>query len=87
MDYHNGRADKMRVDEEKSDAIIQTLKDKAIKILFTNCDNKALRDAIIINYDSRGYCLKISDKYMIKHNVNLYRDFGGYGIIAPDFNN
>lgn len=38
-----------------------------------------------INTDPRGYALKIDDKYMRAHNIALYRDWGGYGIIAPDF--
>ena len=40
---------------------------------------------VFINRDPRGYALKIDDSYMYEHRVDLYRDFGGYGIIAPDF--
>ena len=40
---------------------------------------------VSINYDARGYALKISDLYMSKYNLKLYQDWGGYGILAPDF--
>lgn len=38
-----------------------------------------------INMDPRGYALKIDDEYMRAHNITLYRDMGGYGILAPEF--
>lgn len=38
-----------------------------------------------INMDPRGYALKIDDEYMRKHNLQLYKDWGGYGILAPEF--
>ena len=40
---------------------------------------------IVINRDPRGYSLKIDDSYMREHRLQLYRDFGGYGILAPTF--
>ncbi len=40
---------------------------------------------ISFNGDARGYALKISDKIMSKYNLNLYKDWGGYGILAPEF--
>lgn len=39
---------------------------------------------VFFNGDPRGYCLKIDDEWMRTHDVRLYRDWGGYGIIAPD---
>ena len=42
--------------------------------------------AIHINYDPRGYALKIDDAFMRSEEIfGLHRDFGGYGILAPDF--
>ena len=38
-----------------------------------------------INRDPRGYALKIQDTDSRIHSADLYRDMGGYGIIAPDF--
>lgn len=40
---------------------------------------------IFINHDPRGYAIKICDEWLRKVNLPLYRDWGGYGIIAPDF--
>lgn len=39
---------------------------------------------VFVNRDPRGYALKISDEWMQQHNATLHRDWGGYGIIAPD---
>ena len=41
---------------------------------------------IFVNGDCRGYALKIDDKYIRENNIKLHCDWGGYGIIAPDFN-
>jgi hypothetical protein len=40
---------------------------------------------VIMNGDPRGYALKIDDAYIREHNITIYRDFGGYGILAPEF--
>ena len=43
-------------------------------------------EAIHINRDPRGYALKICDKFMREEGIfNIYSDWGGYGILAPDF--
>lgn len=39
---------------------------------------------VFINRDPRGYALKIDDGYIRASNINIHRDWGGYGIIAPD---
>lgn len=39
---------------------------------------------VFVNGDPRGYALKIDSDYVSKNGVNIYRDWGGYGIIAPD---
>ncbi len=36
-----------------------------------------------INRDPRGYALKLSDTYVA--DKQIHKDWGGYGIIAPDF--
>ena len=40
---------------------------------------------VFINRDPRGYALKIKDNYVRENNLTIHRDWGGYGIIAPDF--
>ncbi len=46
---------------------------------------KDLEGSIFINFDPRGYALKIDDTYVREHSLKIYRDWGGYGILAPDF--
>ena len=38
-----------------------------------------------INGDPRGYALKVDDKWVCGNNAVLKRDWGGYGILAPEF--
>jgi hypothetical protein len=40
---------------------------------------------IFINHDPRGYALKIKSEYVSMTNMKIYTDWGGYGIIAPEF--
>ena len=42
---------------------------------------------IFINGDCRGYALKINDTWLRDNGFyyEIYQDWGGYGIIAPDF--
>jgi hypothetical protein len=40
---------------------------------------------VFVNGDARGYALKIKDSYMRDNSIKLYSDWGGYGILAPDF--
>ncbi len=47
----------------------------------------SITESIFINQDPRGYALKIDDQCMRDHNLELFRDWGGYGILAPDFKN
>ena len=49
--------------------------DKVKKILNTN--------EVFLNGDPRGYALKLCDQFS-KDKI-IHKDWGGYGIIAPDF--
>ena len=40
---------------------------------------------IFVNGDARGYALKIDSEYVREHNLKIFQDWGGFGIIAPDF--
>lgn len=67
------------------DAILEKVK----SILFSGFTSKqdaGLADAIFINGDPRGYTLKIKDSYVREHKLVIYTDWGGYGILAPEFN-
>ena len=43
------------------------------------------RVRVKINLDPRGYALKIDDQVMNEKGYKLHRDWGGYGILAPEF--
>jgi hypothetical protein len=45
---------------------------------------KPTNKGVFINLDPRGYALKIDNQYMRDHNLQLHRDMGGYGILAPE---
>lgn len=39
---------------------------------------------VFLNGDPRGYSLKIQDEYVRANNLAIHRDWGGYGILAPE---
>jgi hypothetical protein len=41
------------------------------------------RSPVFVNGDARGYALKLQDEWA--KDRNIYKDWGGYGILAPDF--
>jgi hypothetical protein len=41
---------------------------------------------ISYNGDPRGYILKIDDEFCKKYQIDIEKDAGGYGLIAPNFN-
>ena len=61
--------------EKETDKVLS----KVSQILSTSEEN------IYINGDPRGYALKFSSSFTNNNLDFMYRDFGGYGIIAPDF--
>ena len=40
---------------------------------------------IFINGDPRGYAIKFTTQFTNNNINNMWRDMGGYGIVAPDF--
>ena len=48
--------------------------------------NRAPLVPVFLNRDPRGYALKIKSEWMEarRDSVRLHRDWGGYGILAPD---
>ena len=67
--------------EEEQDAFFEAILNKVDKILHF----KEKNIPVFINYDPRGYALKIKDDYVREHKLIIHQDFGGYGIIAPEF--
>ena len=64
--------------EAEQDKFFEGIKKQVIKIL-----GKEAEKHFFINYDPRGYALKLKSEFC--KDKNIYRDFGGYGILAPDF--
>ena len=80
--YCNGRIDSYDMDIDSG-----IILDKVKVLLRTHATRGAglKGDQILFNRDPRGYALKINDDYVRGMDIDIYRDFGGYGILAPDF--
>ena len=79
------KANKVATDWCNGDIGGDVADDMAGKILASV--KKVLGDVIPVSFngDARGYTLKISDKVVKENNLKIYTDWGGYGIISPDF--
>lgn len=71
--YCNGEIDEM-----------PDYEDKLKKLLIYHGATENI-DTVFINQDPRGYALKIKSKDEGNDNEFYYRDWGGYGILAPEF--
>lgn len=65
--------------EDDQDKFFDGIKKQVVKVL-----GKQAEDVVFINYDPRGYTLKLKSEFC--EGKNIYKDWGGYGILAPDFN-
>lgn len=66
------------IESEKADKQLQAIKDKVLKLL------PVLPESLFfINGDPRGYSLKIKENFA--KELGIYKDWGGYGILAPEF--
>ena len=75
LDYANGLTETDQA-HQQGDQILEKL-DKILHF-------SDLKIPVFLNYDPRGYAFKIRDDYMRDHQLKLYSDWGGYGILAPD---
>lgn len=75
---------------DEKDAVHYVISNKVAKLLGHPLETqegcKIACYPLFINSDPRGYALKIDDEYIREHNIDIYRDWGGYGILAPNFN-
>ena len=70
------------VDDDQYEAICLDIRDKTGKILGTGADTSYL----YINGDPRGHALKFQHWFTRDTaGQDIYRDMGGYGIVAPDY--
>ncbi len=80
VDYCNGA-----IDADAWEKITDTTLAKLDKLL----NYKRRGVPVFVNGDPRGYALKVEDAWTTGYNGtaqhHLYRDWGGYGILAPDF--
>jgi hypothetical protein len=67
------------IDSEKAATQLIKIKDKVLKLLplLSELD-------LFVNGDPRGYSLKIREEKA--KELNIYTDWGSYGILAPEFN-
>jgi hypothetical protein len=63
---------------------VEILADKALKNLDKILGFKSAGVPVFINHDPRGYALKIQSEFVAEHNIKIHRDWGGYGILAPE---
>ena len=82
-DYCNGYFD-AGANGEKLDAALDAILAKVNAILGNNAQYPVLNVPVFINRDPRGYALKIDDVWIHNNHPRLYRDFSGYGILAPE---
>ena len=75
VDYCNGKLTCEQWEAE-SDLILLRVR----KII-----GQGLPGAVFVNGDPRGYALKIDSDVVHDKNLDIHRDFGGYGILAPDY--
>lgn len=66
--------------EEQEEAFFDDILKRLYKILKPTEEQKKM---LFINYDARGYTLKIRSE--AAQSLDIYKDMGGFGIIAPDF--
>ena len=60
--------------------------EKVLKSVSKILNLKNINDfKIFFNNDPRGYALKIDDEFVSKNKLEIHRDWGGNGILAPDF--
>ena len=64
--------------EAEQDKFFEGIKKQLNKIL-----GKEAEKACFINFDPRGYALKLKSEFC--EGKKIYKDFGGYGILSPDF--
>jgi hypothetical protein len=86
-DYCDGK-----IQTDEIDKFTTPIMDKVYKLLNNgkyNDDRPHQKKVpVFFNSDCRGYALKINDSYVRMLETagkTIYRDWGGYGILAPDF--
>ena len=75
LDFKTGKAERMRLNEEESDKKIDLIIENVQKLF------KGKLLGLWVNYDSRGYALKVKGE-----NLPLSQDWGSNYILSPEIN-
>ena len=70
------------IEQEEFDAIYDRITEQVERAF-----NGTLPDGFFINTDPRGFALKLRDttaRQLRQNGINIYTDFGGYGILSPE---
>jgi hypothetical protein len=78
------RLAKRACNEDLGEEFIEKKEKSILKRLDVILNFRAQNIPVFLNGDPRGYALKIDDEYVREHNLDIHRDWGGYGIIAPE---
>jgi hypothetical protein len=70
------------VPEEEQDKVYDSVIKSLEKLL--HFSKKGI--PVFVNWDPRGYALKIKEDYIQENKITIEKDWGGYGLLAPDFN-
>lgn len=76
--YCNGEIDSTQIEE-----LERKLKNNLLSTL--KYAKQEVVNNIQFNWDPRGYFLKINDDYVRHNKLMITTDFGGYGIICPEW--
>lgn len=70
------------IEEQKAEKALKRIAEKVDKIFAYHLQG------FFINYDPRGYALKIQSETMkeVYSDIGLKTDWGGYGILSPEIN-
>jgi hypothetical protein len=71
--------------EPLPEGFVERLESQILSTLDDATNYRARGIKVFLNGDSRGYAIKIEDEQVRDENMRIERDWGGYGIIAPEF--
>ena len=77
VDFCNGD-----IDQSEFEALSESLLEKLDKIICF----KEKDIPVFLNGDCRGYALKIRSEHVHDNDLNIHKDWGGFGILAPEIN-
>jgi hypothetical protein len=70
--------------EFESEDAQERIKERILDRVDNLLDFRADGVPVFLNQDPRGYSLKIRAKYVQEKQLAIHRDWGGYGILAPE---